>query len=274
MSRGQIASALAVDKSVVSRWLSGHATPNAHNQARLTAHIALRAPGFTMFDWEADDAGFAARLGLVEPASTATQAEAGDLPGFSALPAFAPARHETAARGARYCGLWESIIPSYMRPGQFHREHIVIRQEHGWLAGEAIGVAYRWPMTGFIANGQLILCLADTNDFVFRQFNRVDEPIIDQVDGLMMAAAWLPDQAPTASRIIMSRLTPPDADQGAIDAALAARAAERCYLDAAALPPGMEAALVPDVGPAAARAGGDGLLRADPKLSLVRSRWF
>lgn len=75
----------------------------------------------------------------------------------SQLPAFAPSRHETAARGVRYCGLWESIMPTVGRPDAFHREHTVIRQQGHWLAGGAIGVSYRWGLNGFMTNGKLIL---------------------------------------------------------------------------------------------------------------------
>lgn len=116
--------------------------------------------------------------------------------------------------------------------------------------------------------------MSDATDFVFRQFNRADEPKVDQVDGLMLAAASLPHQAPTACRVIMTRLTPTDADEAAIEAALDARAAERCMLTSANLPSGLEAALLPDCGPTTVSKGGDRLLRADTMQSLVRTRWF
>lgn len=280
ISRGQLAAALAVDKSIVSRWLSGQARPSDHNGARLTAYVALSRPGFTMFDWDAEPEVFAARLGLGggEAPAPAPAADAGgpagELPPWGSLPALALSRHETAARGGRYCGLWESIMPTVGRPDDFHREHTLIRQDGPWLSGEAIGVSYRWALTGCVANGQLILWMSDTSDFIFRQFNRADEPIVDQIDGLMLAAASLPHQAPTACRVIMARVTSPDADASTVDAALAARAPDRRFLTQAELPPGMARALLPDCGPSATAGGGERLLRADPTLSLVRTRWF
>lgn len=273
VSRGQLAAALAVDKSIVSRWLSGAAAPSEYNLARLTAWIGTSLPGFTMFDWEADDGAFAARIGLVASASPETGGAGPDWPGLQ-LPAIGPCRHETAARGPRYCGLWESIMPTVGRPDAFHREHTLIRQQGTWLVGEAFGVTYRWVLTAFVANGQLILWMSDSDDFVFRQFNRADGPLVDQVDGLMLAAASLPHQAPTACRVLMTRLLPPEADADTIARTLDERAAERRFMARDELPDGLFAALLPDSGPASVPAGGDRLLRADPTMSLVRSRWF
>jgi transcriptional regulator with XRE-family HTH domain len=285
LSRGQLAADLGVDKSVVSRWLSGATVPTDHNLARLTARVARDVPGFTMLDWEQPPEALRLRLGLAqpegntrpttEPAIVADLAQPlVDLPDFARLPAFAPARHETAARAARYCGLWRSWMPTVGRPDLFHCEHTVIWEQGGWLAGFALGVCYRWPLTGFIANGQLLLVFSDASDFVFRQFNRADQPIIDAVDGLMLAAASLPHQAPTACRVIMARVLDAGASRADIDAALAAREAERAFCDAEDLPPGMAEALLPDCGPKAEIGGGERLLRADPTLSQVRTRWF
>lgn len=291
ISRGQLAATLAVDKSIVSRWLSGATVPNDHNLARLTNLVAETVPGFTMFDWERDDAGFAARLGLVahgdgsftavgditgpQPAIVEDLARPlTDLPDFARLPAFSSALHETAVRGIRYCGMWRAWMPTYGRPDAFHCEHTVLWQEGMWLVGFALGVSYRWPLTGFIANGQLLLFMSDANDFVLRQFSRADEPIIDQIDGLMLAAASLPHQTPTACRVIMERVLHGDASRAAIDASLAQLAAERQFLSASELPVGMATDLLPECGPAAASKGGERLLRADVTHSLMKTRWY
>ncbi|MFZ4381134.1 MAG: hypothetical protein ACOYO0_04110 [Sandarakinorhabdus sp.] len=289
VSRGGLASALAVDKSLVSRWLSGATLPSDPNLARLTIYVARTFPHFTMLDWEADAAHLAARLGITDslddihapsmPSSSRQDHRQDpphpiDLPAFARLPAFATAIHETAARGQRYCGLWRAWMPTFGRPDAFHCEHTVLWQDGAWLSGVAVGVSYRWPLVGLIANGQLLLIMSDTSDLVFRQYNRADEPIIDQVDGLMLAAASLPHQAPTASRVVMARLLPPEANRDDIEAALASHAAERRIMTADELPPGLLADLLPDTGAMASQSGGERLLRADTTQRLVKTRWF
>jgi hypothetical protein len=287
ISRGQLALRLSIDKSLVSRWLSGATVPNAHNLTRLTLLIADAVPGFTMFDWDGDADALRRRLGIGHAAPAPPAASVivpgivpdlvrplVDLPDFARLAAFAPALHETTVHGHRYCGLWQAWMPTFGLPERFHCEHTVLWQEGAWLAGFALGVSYRWPLVGFIANNQLLLVMSDANDFVLRQFNRVNQPIIDQVDGIMLAAASLPHQAPTASRVIMARMCDATTSRDAIDAALADNAGSRRFLAADELPADMAAALLPDCGTKAAAAGGDRLLRADTTEALLRSRWY
>src|ERR1022692_1923743 len=52
MSAAKLASELAVDKSVVSRWLNGSVQPSAHNLSRLSALVAGRLAGFRALDCE------------------------------------------------------------------------------------------------------------------------------------------------------------------------------------------------------------------------------
>jgi hypothetical protein len=287
ISRGQLALRLSIDKSLVSRWLSGATIPNEHNLTRLTLLIAEHIPGFTMFDWDGDAAALRRRLGLdrdTTPPQGPSVIVPGvvpdltrplvDLPDFARLAAFGPAMHETTVQGHRYCGLWQAWMPTFGHPERFHCEHTVLWQEGAWLAGYALGVSYRWPLVGFIANNQLLLVMSDANDVVLRQFNRANEPIIDQVDGLMLAAASLPHQAPTASRVIMARLLDATASRDEIDRALDTYSTSRRFLAAEELPDGMAAVLLPDCGAKAAASGGDRLLRADPTQALVRTRWY
>jgi transcriptional regulator with XRE-family HTH domain len=52
MSAAKLAFELAVDKSVVSRWLNGSVQPSAHNLSRLSALVAGRLAGFRELDWD------------------------------------------------------------------------------------------------------------------------------------------------------------------------------------------------------------------------------
>lgn len=70
MSRSQLSAAMEVDKSVVSRWLSGQITPASHNLARISALLAKQRPGFNMMLWTAPMVEFETALGLQPVAST------------------------------------------------------------------------------------------------------------------------------------------------------------------------------------------------------------
>ncbi|TRW14419.1 helix-turn-helix domain-containing protein [Glacieibacterium frigidum] len=284
ISRGQLAAELQIDKSLVSRWLSGGTVPGNHNLSRLTAFVAAQVPGFTMFDWESDTARLASRLGIDDAVSSGPLSAPihtlpsvppfANVPDFGILPAFAAATHDTATRGSRYCGLWRSWMPTFGRPNDFHCEHTVIQKDGDWLTGYALGFSYRWPLVAMIANGQLFMHLSDSINFVTRQFSRADEPIIDQIDGLMMSPASLPHQAPTACRIIMQPITPPEATIVEVDAAIIDHAADRRLVPGAELDETMRSDLLPDCGPSAQSAGGDRLLRSDTAQRLVRTRYF
>jgi len=64
MSRSQLSAALSVDKSVVSRWMSGQVAPSSYNLARISSLIANARPGFNMTVWTAPRAEFEAALGI------------------------------------------------------------------------------------------------------------------------------------------------------------------------------------------------------------------
>ena len=90
ISNGRFAADLAVDKSLVGRWIAGTVTPSAYNRERLTRLIAERLPGFSLLDWDrplADLAGVVDRRGGVP-------GRGGDPP--APPPADAPARPSIA----------------------------------------------------------------------------------------------------------------------------------------------------------------------------------
>jgi adenylate cyclase len=64
LSRGRIAQAVGIDKSVVSRWASGVQSPTDHNLALLTEVIARYRPDFARRDWDRVPHAFAEYLGL------------------------------------------------------------------------------------------------------------------------------------------------------------------------------------------------------------------
>jgi ribosome-binding protein aMBF1 (putative translation factor) len=53
LSGAQLSAAVGVDKSVVSRWLSGQVQPTSYNLARISAALAKVNPRFNMILWSA-----------------------------------------------------------------------------------------------------------------------------------------------------------------------------------------------------------------------------
>ncbi|QLQ19805.1 MAG: hypothetical protein HZT43_15940 [Exiguobacterium profundum] len=51
-----------MDKSVVSRWLSGKVMPSGHNRARIASEIARLRPGFSALAFESPRDHFLAAL--------------------------------------------------------------------------------------------------------------------------------------------------------------------------------------------------------------------
>jgi TolB-like protein/Tfp pilus assembly protein PilF/transcriptional regulator with XRE-family HTH domain len=63
LSRGQLAAAVGVDKSLVSRWASGQVVPTDYNLARISDALAKAKPGFNMMLWDRSKAEFDAFFG-------------------------------------------------------------------------------------------------------------------------------------------------------------------------------------------------------------------
>lgn len=271
-SRGRLAVELAVDKSVVSRWLSGATVPGDHNLSRLSSLIARHVPGFSMLDWDLPLAELSSRVGVAPPTAPAPPADAVSFD-LGDLPSLAAARIDTGGRARRYCGLWRLLRPMMAQPDSFVCEHLVISREAGWLRARVHNIISELPAKGFLADGQLYLFVSVQNALVTLLFNRVDDPIIDQIDGLILSPTVKTGQTPCASRIVLQRMAHGEPDEAEVSALLAAHAAERRIVHASDMPPDLAAALLPESGPAAHARGGDRLLRAATDRSLIRSRW-
>src|SRR5262245_45577614 len=81
LSRGRLAQAVGVDKSVVSRWASGVQVPSDHNLTLLTEAIARHRPGFERRDWDLDLKSLGDRLDALD-----ADASSLDRPSIAVLP--------------------------------------------------------------------------------------------------------------------------------------------------------------------------------------------
>jgi TolB-like protein len=96
-SRAQLAASVGVDKSLVSRWLSGRVRPSSHNLARISNELSRLKPGFNMTVWDRPREDFESFFGLA-----AAHAESMALNGADSPPAAEPA-----------AGAWEEpLVPA------------------------------------------------------------------------------------------------------------------------------------------------------------------
>ena len=117
ISAAKLASELAVDKSVVSRWLNGSVQPSAHNLSRLSALVAGRVDGFWSLDWERTPESLAEIFG-VDPRSISNLRAAQQPAGLS-FAIWDQMVSTTALRGRAYEGFFRSTRPHPRIPGQY-----------------------------------------------------------------------------------------------------------------------------------------------------------
>ena len=182
MTRARLAADLAVDKSLITRWISGAVTPSSHNLARLTSLIAGMRPGFTMLDWDSDLGALASKLGKAPP----------DVGGFGGLLPEAVLREAvtaTAARGHAYEGFWRSTRLSNEFPGRFMHDQLMIRRAANGLLTIRVGVGdMRFEGWSLPMQTQIFTVCADarTGIFLFCIFNAVLRERAEVMDGLTL----------------------------------------------------------------------------------------
>lgn len=86
LSRGALAHTIGIDKSVVSRWVSGANEPTDHNLSLLTTAVARHKPDFARLDWDLDTVAFARRLRLSADGGDALSLETSFAPAIVVLP--------------------------------------------------------------------------------------------------------------------------------------------------------------------------------------------
>lgn len=269
MSRGRLAAELEVDKSLVGRWASGAVSPSSHNLERLTHLLARKLPGLTLLDWERAPGEFAALFG-VDPPRIAVERPSGiALPDATIDAAIA----STRMRGEAYEGFWRATHPAIVAPGRFFHEHGIIRiGENGLLRFELGGADVRYVGTILPIEGQVFVVATDSVRHLpcYLIFNIVTMPRIVAMDGLLLTAGNAM-RDPSAYPIVLERIGDLSGDVAADDAhAEALMKRPQFVQDEALVPQAMRDHLIRDVGPAAAKLGGDLLLTAAGTSSLTR----
>jgi len=271
ISRGRLAAELAVDKSVISRWLSGRQAPSGQNLANLTALVAARRPGFTLLDWEADIDALAAKLGV-------GPAEAPDRP-WGHLAAWLPESvlHETKTltdlRGDAYEGFWRTTRPAIGHPGRFIHDPLMIgRAENGFLTCRVAVEDMRFQGWTFLTQTQLFSVMSEprTGMFTFSIFNAVLRHRAEVLDGISMGLQRVGGGSPAAMGCLMERVGFLSGDPAADDAAFEEAAKADPLAPEGSIPPEIANRLMPDVGPTALAAGGMAILTMPFANSMSR----
>jgi hypothetical protein len=267
MSRGRLAAELGVDKSAVGRWVSGTATPSAHNLSSLTALVSRRAPGFTGLDWERDLDGLAEAIGVAAPG----RPRAAPGPPTLSIPLLEESLAGARLRGRAYEGFYRTTRPYAQQPGQFIHDCARVRMEPDGFpelimnAGGVMVQGKVLPLQNqlFFVGAELVSAA-----FVFAIFNGVSTLQAGMIDGLILFCALDPGRTPTATPAVFERIGDLSGDRDADDAKFRELAKQVCGLASeTSAPERMRRHLARDVGPAQLAQEGDWLLR----LPLVRS---
>jgi adenylate cyclase len=134
LSRGRVAQAVGIDKSVVSRWASGVQAPTDHNLSLLTEAVARHIKGFTRVDWDLDSVAFTLRIG-VEASAAPAPLPLPDKPSIAVLP-FA---NLAGGAGQDYFadGIAEDIITALSR---FRSLFVIARNSSFGYRGHAVDI--------------------------------------------------------------------------------------------------------------------------------------
>lgn len=274
LSRGRLAAELAVDKSVVSRWLSGRQAPSGENLANLTNLVAQRRPGFTLLDWEADLDILAAKLGVApEPAPGAF----GPLAGWLPEAVLQEAQALTALRGADYEGFWRTTRPAIGLPGRFMHDQVLIRRaDNGFLTFRLRVEDMLFEGWTFPTQSQLFSLAADARSgiFIFSIYNAVLRNKAEVLDGISMTIQRVGGGSPVAGANILERTGDLTGDVEADDARFEELASANPLAPEGSVPQEVCDHVFRDFGPSVLASGGSALLTMPFAGSWSRGKRF
>jgi hypothetical protein len=219
VSRARLAAELAVNKSVVARWLSGATTPSEHNLARLSTLVAGFVPGFTALDWDRDLSALALLMGVNAPV---TLSPAQDLRSPSIELHFGEEiRAATRWRGRSYEGIYQSTRPYAGIPGRFINDHCLVRmQDDGFLRLRMATGGVRVEGWVLPLNNQVYVIGSEftSGAMVFALLNGSSASRVETLDGLILAPSLDTVRTPTACAILLKRMSDLSSDPAADDA--------------------------------------------------------
>lgn len=213
LSRVAMAHELAVDKSLIGRWISGGVHPTEHNLARITALVAARRQEFRLADWFLSPAQFAQRFGLPEPALEAVTTDFGSAL-FGAF--LTRTREEAGRRDAAYEGFWRTTRPSLLMTDRlFHDYGMIRRSDNGLLEVRMRGAGLGFSGWVMPSQGNLFVILQDPVGMTPMSlvFRGVALPRAMVLEGLLLLAGLDATRTPGVLPILLERIGDLSGDQ-------------------------------------------------------------
>jgi transcriptional regulator with XRE-family HTH domain len=274
MSAAKLASELAVDKSVVSRWLNGSVQPSAHNLSRLSALVAGRLPGFRALDWERTPDRLAEMFGA-DPRGIANLRTARPSNGLS-FAIWDQMISATAQRGRAYEGFFRSTRPHPRNSGRHLHEWAMIRRDEIGLLRLRMGSAEAKVSGWIVALQGLIYIVADESNsgaMMFGIFNGIGASRVDVFDGLILMPAHDMGRSPMATAMLCERIGDLSGDAEADDRRYDELASQNPVAPADSVPGHIEAHLTRDFGPEQLAKGGELLLTMSLLHTMTRGQY-
>jgi len=210
MSPAALGAAVGVDKSVISRWLSGKVTPSGHNLTRIASEIARVRPGFSALAFEAPTEHFVRVLDLGPGAAPQRGPATADGPSVVGLElpydALNDARKETERRGVEYFGHYSLYYWSFTRPGRVVRMAMMLSPRDGLIEARYGANGFEFGGWALLLMNRLYIQLSEKRyqAMMFMLTNPGQQPVARRLTGLMMGPS---DRlmVPTVSPMVLER---------------------------------------------------------------------
>jgi hypothetical protein len=206
ISNGRLAADLAVDKSLVGRWVSGAVKPSTYNLGRLTAHLARLVPGFCLLDWDRPLPDLRDRL-TRRAAGEVGAGEVGGSTGPQNTPhARAQSRIEVGREGRAYPGLYAQFRVAFRNTGELLAELMIIWREGETLRFRSFDPSFSHTGEILIVRHQLFFIGEDdarADGLIFLIMNGVSGQKAYRTDGLALGVAGDRHRTPGACPMIM-----------------------------------------------------------------------
>ena len=213
ISNGRLAADLAVDKSLVGRWVSGAVKPSSHNLGRLTRHLAQRVEGFSLIEWEMPIAELRARMNPARTMETPRPRDIGDVPH-----ARAQSLIEVQREGAAYPGLYAHFRKAFRNTGEILVELMIIWRDGDRLLFRSFDPSFSHTGEILIVRHQMFFVGEDdarADGLMFMIVNGVGGRKAYRLDGVAMSVAGDRQRTPGACVTVMQRIADLETDSTA-----------------------------------------------------------